>query len=526
MTDLYQIVGRLSIRYKLLAIAMVTATLSLLLLSAAFLTYQTYTARYALERELTTAAEIVARNSTAALLFGDRAAARDTLNALRSRPDIVSARAEATDGQTFASLNIGPAGQSMADLAKRVVEGQVMMVVAPVEKDGERIGQIRLWANLDQLSKDRRAFLVVSFFAVVLTALAAFGLSTMLRPIITRPLSLLTGVMGAVSRNQDYRLRAPRTTQDEIGTLIDGFNDMLATIERQHGELEEYRDKLEIQVADRTAELHQRNAQLSRTVRELEAANAQAEAASKAKSDFLANMSHELRTPLNAIIGFSETMQLELLGPIGNPTYQQYSSDINFSGNHLLAIINDILDAVRLEAGKMELREEIIAVEDSVREAVRLVEPQAAKAELTLRASAPRVPLPRLHCDRVRVRQMLANVLSNAVKFTPPGGSIEMFVEANDGLTFVVRDTGIGISAEDIPRILTPFGQIASVYQRNHQGTGLGLTVTKALIERHGGKLALDSQPGVGTTVRLSFPMDRVVATEDAMAPLVRLPAV
>ena len=274
---------------------------------------------------------------------------------------------------------------------------------------------------------------------------------------------------------------------------------------------ERSRTALERQVAQRTAALSARNDQLRRRVEELEAAKIRAEAASKAKSDFLANMSHELRTPLNAIIGFSDLMKSEVLGPIGSDTYRGYVSDIHFSGCHLLEIINDILDVVRHESGKMELKEDTVAIGDVIADAMRLVTPQARKAEVSLNWRPDSAPLPGLWCDRVRVRQMLLNVLSNAVKFTEPGGSVEIKTEVTSGLELIVRDTGIGIRPEDITRILTPFGQVASIYSRNHQGAGLGLSLTKALVERHGGHLRLRSAPGLGTTVRLSFPADRLV---------------
>jgi signal transduction histidine kinase len=276
-------------------------------------------------------------------------------------------------------------------------------------------------------------------------------------------------------------------------------------------------------IAERTAALSARNDQLSRRIEELEAAKLQAEAASKAKSDFLASMSHELRTPLNAIIGFSDLMQSEVLGPIGSDTYRGYVSDIHFSGCHLLEIINDILDVVRHESGKMELKEDTVPVEDLIADALRLVTPQAREAKVHLNWRPAATALPGLYCDRVRVRQILLNVLSNAVKFTEPGGSIEIKTEVTSGLELIVRDTGIGIRPEDIARILTPFGQVASVYSRNHQGAGLGLTLTKALIERHGGHLSLYSSPGLGTTVRLSFPADRLVERQAERDPAVGL---
>ena len=270
------------------------------------------------------------------------------------------------------------------------------------------------------------------------------------------------------------------------------------------------------------AELPASKVQLTRRIEELEAAKLQAEAASKPKSDFLANMSHELRTPLNAIIGFSDLMQSEVLGPIGSDTYRGYVSDIHFSGCHLLEIINDILDVVRHESGKMELKEDTVPVEDLIADALRLIRPQAREAQVNLNWRPAATALPELRCDRVRVRQILLNVLSNAVKFTEPGGCIDIKTEVSSGFELIVRDNGIGIRPEDIARILTPFGQVASVYSRN-QGAGLGLTLTKALIERHGGHLSLYSAPGLGTTVRLFFPADRLVKRQAERDPAIGL---
>jgi signal transduction histidine kinase len=363
-------------------------------------------------------------------------------------------------------------------------------------------------------AQDHAAFTLVAIIAAAAAVLAGLGLSVLLQRTITRKLDRLTGIIEELSRRQDYKLRVPGTGADEIGTLTDGFNLMLRELERLHRELEQHRTTLEEQVRDRTAALSTDNDQPKEKIEELQAAKLQAEAASKAKSDFLANMSHELRTPLNAIIGFSDLMRSEILGPIGNRTYLDYATDINFSGAHLLEIINDILDVVRHESGKLDLKEELVDVAAVSNEALRLVAPQALQGGVELAWLAPAPPVPPLFCDRVRVRQMLLNILSNAVKFTGPGGSVEVSAELGAGIDLVVKDSGVGVKPEDIGRIMTRFGQVAPAYSRNHQGAGLGLTLTRALIERHGGRLSLDSAPGVGTTVRLSFPNARVVRSQ------------
>jgi len=299
----------------------------------------------------------------------------------------------------------------------------------------------------------------------------------------------------------------------QLGNVLDSRNRGLTLLTQRALErmlrAEANAEVLEQAVAERTATLASRNEELSRAIEQLQTARAEAEAASTAKSEFLANMSHELRTPLNAIIGFSELMRSEAFGPLGHGTYVGYVNDIHFSGVHLLQIINDILDVASHEAGKMELNEEVTDIGEVVGEVLRLMAPQGSKAHVTLTWD-PSIMPPHLYCDRIRLRQMLLNLMSNAVKFTERGGSVEIDVQTDYGLALSVRDTGIGMSAEDLSRIMTPFGRIGSVYSRKHCGTGLGLTLTKALVECHGGRLTLESAPGEGTTARLWFPVERI----------------
>jgi PAS domain S-box-containing protein len=246
---------------------------------------------------------------------------------------------------------------------------------------------------------------------------------------------------------------------------------------------------------------------------ELRSTMEEAEVANRTKSEFLANMSHELRTPLNAIIGFSEVMTREVFGPLGGAQYKDYAASIQESGRHLLELINDILDVSKIESGQLTLTEEPLDLGEVIVASQRLVRERAERANVALETDLPD-DLPPILADQRRMKQVFLNLLTNAVKFTPPSGRITVTARRTDdgGLMIRVTDTGIGMRPEDIPLVLQPFRQIDSGLSRRHEGTGLGLPLTKALVELHGGSLRLKSAPGHGTEVRLWFPGDRMVS--------------
>ena len=240
-------------------------------------------------------------------------------------------------------------------------------------------------------------------------------------------------------------------------------------------------------------------------------AKEQAELNDRAKSEFLANVSHELRTLLNAIIGFSDAMLMGIAGRISNPTHADYIHAIHDSSRHLLEVINDILDVAKIEAGCMELLEETVKTEQLISAAIRLIHDRATVGRVRLITHFHDPPL--LWIDRRRMLQVLLNLLSNAVKFTPGGGCVAMTVERalDGGVEITVSDSGIGISRENIDKAMQPFYQVDGTLARRHDGTGLGLLLTQALVELHGGVFSLENKPGIGTSAIVSLPACRVV---------------
>jgi two-component system, cell cycle sensor histidine kinase PleC len=279
----------------------------------------------------------------------------------------------------------------------------------------------------------------------------------------------------------------------------------VTAIKRQDEERRKSADRLRVMVS----QLEASQEKLSLLARKYEVAMTRAEAANQAKSEFLANMSHELRTPLNAINGFSEIMAGEMFGPLGDARYKGYAADILKSGQHLLSLINDILDMAKIEAGKHTLHYEAVSLKEICEDALRLMRGKVSEAGLTAALDAP--DLPDVEADHRGLKQVILNLISNAVKFTPEGGSIVVALSRPnaDHVRVAVTDTGIGIAPEDLARLARPFEQVEGQHSKTTQGTGLGLALSKSLIEMHGGELSMESEPGRGTTVGFVIPVRR-----------------
>jgi signal transduction histidine kinase len=336
---------------------------------------------------------------------------------------------------------------------------------------------------------------MVSALAGLVAIISLFGLTCALlgeklRLALIRPLRQIASTAQRVSVYKDYSLRitsgAMDTVPSEIASLIESLNAMLAEIE-------------------------DRDSRLLRKTVELEKSRAGAEAANAAKSQFLANVSHELRTPLNAIIGFSTMIREEQFGKLGNPKYVEYARDIHDSGKHLLDVINDILDLSKAEAGKLTVKFEALQLPKIVDKALHIVAGQAHQARIDIYTDLP-PKMPQIVADRVRVVQIMLNLLSNAIKFTPEGGKIVVRVSVEPGrngvhyFTIEVEDTGIGMSADEIHKAFQTFNQADAGFNRKYEGAGLGLPLTKRLVELHHGKIKIESTKGSGTkvTVRLT----------------------
>jgi signal transduction histidine kinase len=344
------------------------------------------------------------------------------------------------------------------------------------------------FAAIDDATRRGVALIGVGF--LMATVAAIIGARRFLR----EPIRGLLDVATEWRKGNDAARVRVRDPASEIGHLGTAFNDMADALATRHAaqkraeeELRHLNATLESRVERRTIELAKAN---------------------KAKSMFLANMSHELRTPLNAIIGFGEMMQHEILGPMGVPAYKEYAQHIHESGMHLLALVEEMLDLSKVEAGKLEIERAPIEPGTLLAESLMMLRPTADAANVAIIVEGDPSAWPMFDGDRVKLKQVFVNLLGNAIKFTPAGGQVSVSGEADDArLQIRIEDTGIGMRAEDIPLVVQPFYRAVSAYDAKHQGAGLGLPFAKAVVELHGGTLVIESHLGSGTTVTVSLPL-------------------
>jgi signal transduction histidine kinase/CheY-like chemotaxis protein/HPt (histidine-containing phosphotransfer) domain-containing protein len=492
-----QFFHNLSIRGKLMFITISVSTIALLIASGIFLAKDILSVRRELLETIGTDAEIICRNSTAALSFQNAGDATETLSALRADETVDAAWMLTPDGKVFASYFRD--GQFPAPSASFIRQSEPLLASSffqlsrPVMLNGQMIGSVVVRSNLLEVNQHYHDYLKVILLVIIASSIISLVLVARLQRAVSQPILDLAETAKTVSSQKNYAIRAKQYGTDELGTLVSGFNQMLDEIQKRDNELKAHRAHLEDQVSSRTEELRRVNA-------EMLAAKEVAEQSSRMKSAFLANMSHEIRTPMTAIVGYAELM----LDPTQTESDRQDCVQVvRRNGAHLLELINDILDISKIEADKMTVERIWINLPQLVNEIVSLMRLRAVQKNLQLDVTFD-PPIPeRIKTDQLRVRQILVNLIGNAIKFTTTG-KVRLHISTqrggeSDRIAFAISDTGIGMDAAQMGRLFQSFSQADESMTRRFGGTGLGLTISKKLAVLLGGDITVQSAVGSGS---------------------------
>jgi signal transduction histidine kinase/DNA-binding response OmpR family regulator len=480
----------LSLRRRLTLLILCSGVLGLVLACTGLAAYERNNFRASTQTELSALADTLGANVAASLLFNDQKTGADMLRALATEHHVMAAQLYDANGNIFAEYRRSDVGREFQVPAWREqgaeFKPETLTLFRSVSLNGDKAGTIEIVSDLTGLRAEIWQFTKISTLVLAFSVLVTYFAASRLLKLAIHPILRLATLAEKVSRNEDYSLRGEVQSADEVGTLVASFNGMLERIQDRDSALQQLNSELEGRVEKRTAEL----------LRAKEAA----EVASQAKSEFLANMSHEIRTPLNGVIGMTElALETDL-----TEEQHEYLDTVKVSADGLLGVINDILDFSKIEAGRVDLEEISFNIRELVEATLKTLALRADEKGLELLCDIDADIPEMIQGDPSRLRQIIINLLGNAIKFTHQGEvGLKVSTESNEGsgriLRFAVSDTGIGIPPEKQKLIFDPFAQADTSTTRQYGGTGLGLTISARLVQMMGGKIWMESEPGKGS---------------------------
>lgn len=502
-----------SLQTKVAAAIISTNALSIAIVSLILLTNDFIIAKHNFQQSTSVIIDLISKNSEVPLYFGDPEAAAEALSALEAEPDlIVSAALYTRDGRRIAAYsrkNYPGRDEHFDDIpdnpssSKREENGDHVSATERISYKGELIGFLYIHMDMTAYKKMLSWYSFLTLAVFVFSFGLAISLSLNLKKIILSPVFSLVKTVKQIKIDNDYSIRARLFDEDEIGELIKGFNEMIDKIQKREHELIRHKSTLEAQISARTAEIMSANEKLKRLNNELKAAKLKADEANSAKSIFLANMSHELRTPLNGILGYTQHLSEE--AHVSKKEKEQLRV-IHQCGKHLLTMINDILDLSKIEAGKMEIVPEPFNLPELVSSVTEIARTEADKKYVSIQSKIEKGTPDILIGDAQRIRQVLLNLMGNAVKFTEKGYVLLKIMPLEDSVRFIVEDSGTGIPESDLGIIFDAFAQSGSGRQKS-EGTGLGLSISNQLILMMNGVLHVDSHIGKGSRFWFDLPL-------------------